>query len=236
MNIVVLSIFPGIGLMDRGFEAEGYCVVRGPDTLWGGDIRQFHVPVNRFNGLIAGPPCQDFSALSNVNPKAKDKTYGLEMLEETKRVILESGVDWFLLENVLRVPDIKIDDYYIQRFELDAHWFGGDQRRKRAFQFGSWANVNINFEVPLFESPVVEPPVMATEVKQGTRAAHRNLKYIPARPWPVICQLQGLPADFELPPFKKAEAGRAVGNGVPVHVARAWAKAIKSALYGGSHE
>jgi DNA (cytosine-5)-methyltransferase 1 len=33
---LVLSLFPGIGLFDMAFEAEGFCVVRGPDLLWGG--------------------------------------------------------------------------------------------------------------------------------------------------------------------------------------------------------
>lgn len=30
---LVLSLFPGIGLLDMAFEAEGYCVVRGPDKI-----------------------------------------------------------------------------------------------------------------------------------------------------------------------------------------------------------
>ncbi|MBA7644819.1 Modification methylase HaeIII [subsurface metagenome] len=229
--IVVLSLFPGIGLLDRGFEAEGFCVVRGPDLLWGGDVRLFHAPPGKFDGVIGGPPCQDFSALANVNPNRKKSTYGLEMLAEMKRVILEADPEWFLTENVPRVPHIEVEGYHVQRFNLDAHWFGGDQRRKRSFQFGSRKPVNIVFKVPLFESPVFAPPVMATEVKQGSRAAHRNLAYIPSRPWPELCRLQGLPEDFQLPPFKKVEAGRAVGEGVPVHVAQAWAKAIKAAIY-----
>jgi len=28
---LVLSLFPGIGLLDRAFEEEGFTVVRGPD-------------------------------------------------------------------------------------------------------------------------------------------------------------------------------------------------------------
>jgi len=28
---LVLSLFPGIGLLDMAFEQEGFCVVRGPD-------------------------------------------------------------------------------------------------------------------------------------------------------------------------------------------------------------
>jgi DNA (cytosine-5)-methyltransferase 1 len=39
--VLVLSLFPGIGLLDMAFEEEGFCVVRGPDLLWGGDIRSF---------------------------------------------------------------------------------------------------------------------------------------------------------------------------------------------------
>ena len=27
----VLSIFPGVGILDSAFEAEGFCIVRGPD-------------------------------------------------------------------------------------------------------------------------------------------------------------------------------------------------------------
>ena len=54
---LVLSLFPGIGLLDRAFELEGFCVVRGPDLLWGGDIKTFHPPAGVFDGVIGGPPC-----------------------------------------------------------------------------------------------------------------------------------------------------------------------------------
>lgn len=228
MNGFVLSLFPGVGLMDRGFEAEGFCVVRGPDLLWGGDIRSFHVPLGKFDGIIGGPPCQDFSYLNNL---WKADSYGRLMLAEAKRVIQEAGPKWFLIENVPRVPLIEVEGYHIQRFKLDAHWFGGDQRRKRVFQFGSEELARICFDVPIFESPVSAAPVMATEAEKGFRPSHRNPKYIRSRPFKELCRLQGLPEDFSLPPFKKTEAGRAIGEGVPVHVARAWAKAIKGAFY-----
>ena len=53
-NGLVLSIFPGIDLFGRAFEEKGYCVVRGPDILWGGDIRTFHPPPGVFEGVIGG--------------------------------------------------------------------------------------------------------------------------------------------------------------------------------------
>lgn len=58
---LVLSLFPGAGLLDFGFTKAGFCVVRGPDILLGSDIRMLTLDEGRFDGIIAGPPCQDFS-------------------------------------------------------------------------------------------------------------------------------------------------------------------------------
>lgn len=54
MNSLVLSLFPGIGLLDRGFEAEGFCVVRGPDLLWGGDVVHDPNPNAKEIGKVVG--------------------------------------------------------------------------------------------------------------------------------------------------------------------------------------
>lgn len=50
----MLSVFPGIDLLGRAFESEGFCVVRGLDLLWGGDVRTFHPPRGVFWGMIGG--------------------------------------------------------------------------------------------------------------------------------------------------------------------------------------
>src|SRR5258705_4889994 len=65
---LVLSLFPGIGLLDMAFEAEGFCVVRGPDVLWGGDVRRFSPPAGVFQGVIGRPPPQDFFHLADLLP------------------------------------------------------------------------------------------------------------------------------------------------------------------------
>lgn len=67
MVSLVLSLFPGIGLLDLAFEEEGFCVVRGPDLLWGGDVRRFHPPAGKFDGVIGGPPCQLYGGLANFS-------------------------------------------------------------------------------------------------------------------------------------------------------------------------
>ena len=39
---LILSLFPGLGLLDEGFTRAGFTVVRGPDVIWGGRIESFH--------------------------------------------------------------------------------------------------------------------------------------------------------------------------------------------------
>lgn len=77
-NDLALSLFPGIGLLDMAFEEAGFCVVRGPDVLWGGDVKRFHPPAGRFDGIIGGPPCQAFSQLRYM----VIRRHGVEALAE----------------------------------------------------------------------------------------------------------------------------------------------------------
>lgn len=215
--MLVLSIFPGIDMLGRGFEAEGFYVVRGPDMIWGGDIRSFHVPKS-FNGVIGGPPCQDFSNARRTAPTGE----GLAMLNEFKRIVGEAQPDWWLLENVERVPDVAINGYTTQRFDLNARECGMIQHRRRHFQFGSPISQPL-IVIPQRTSPAtqsrIEPTCMATE---GSRAERRT--------WADFCELQGLPRDFNLPGLSIEAKYRAVGNGVPIPMARVVARAIREAV------
>src|SRR5207244_8841730 len=86
---LVLSLFPGIGLLDMAFEQEGFCVVRGPDVLWGGDIRRFHPPAAKFDGIIGGPPCQMFSSLIRLVIANGHKPRFGNLIPEFERCVLE---------------------------------------------------------------------------------------------------------------------------------------------------
>jgi len=211
--MLVLSLFPGIDLLGRGFEAEGFCVVRGPDVLWGGDIRDYHVPSNRFDGVIAGSPCQDFSRKRRTAPTGN----GVQMLAEFARVVTEACPDWWLLENVPTVPDVAIPDYTVQRFDLNARECGLAQSRLRHFQFGSKRGLVV---VPERLAPAGKPELicLATEGRKKDR-----------RDWGDFCALQGLPRDFKLPGLSIAQRYAAVGNGVPVPMGRTIAAAIRDA-------
>lgn len=213
--MLVLSLFPGVGLLDSAFELEGSFVVRGPDTLWGGDICSFHVPAGHFAGVIGGPPCQDFSAARRSSPTG----YGLAMLDEYRRVVMEAQPDWWLMENVERVPDVHIDGYSTQRFDLNARECGSRQHRHRHFQFGSHGDLVVIPQRLPAPGASHEPTCMATE---GARTDRRS--------WADFCELQGLSRDFDLPGLSIEAKYRAVGNGVPVPMGRVVARAILAAV------
>lgn len=210
---LVLSLFPGAGLLDRGFQQAGFCVVRGPDTLLGQRIETFSAPAGHFTGVFGGPPCQDFSRARRKPPTG----HGRQMLAHFARVVTEAQPVWWLMENVPGVPDVHIPGFVTQRFNLFASEFGCRQRRNRSFQFGSRDGL-----------PLV--------IARGTQS---HLRLMPAADTKTTdklgkrlnfadrCEQQGLPRDFDLPGLSRTAKFRAVGNGVPVPMARAVAEAIR---------
>jgi DNA (cytosine-5)-methyltransferase 1 len=213
---LVLSLFPGIDLLGRGFEAEGFAVVRGPDLIFGQRIEDFHAPQRAFVGVIAGSPCQNFS-LAN---RTRDKAEGNRLLAEFARVVTEANPDWWLLENVPTVPTLTIPGYHTQRLDLRASECGLTQRRLRHFQYGTKDRRPIipdrdRAAIPSDRPVTTKPCCLASE---GTKTTRRNFA--------DFCELQGLPRDFDLPEWPIAFKYRAVGNGVPIPMARVIARAI----------
>jgi len=210
MASLVLSLFPGAGLLDRGFEQAGYCVVRGPDTVFGQRIEDFHAPAGHFSGVFGGPPCQDFSRARRRPPTG----HGERMLAEFGRVVTEANPDWWLMENVPGVPDVQIFGYQVQRFNLFAWEFGCRQSRNRSFQFGSRDGTGLVI-------------LRRTESHFSGRLAKAVMAKDSHRNFADLCALQGLPRWFDLPGLSRTAKIRAVGNGVPVPMARAVAEAIR---------
>ena len=208
----VLALFSGVGLLDSAFEAEGFTVVRGPDILWGGDIRSFHPGRGGFDGIIGGPPCQDFSSARRTAPVLDG--YGVEMLGEFARVVREVGPRWWMMENVDAVPDVRIDGYSWQRLDVEQAWFCA-VRRLRHIQFG--ANPEAYIEV-------APRPIVAGAQPAALACDGRSVEELKA--------LQGLPEHFDLPPFTVEAKKRAIGNGVPIVMGRVLAAAVRRAIDG----
>jgi hypothetical protein len=95
---LILSIFPGIDLLGRAFEEvwPEACLVRGPDLIFGGDVRTFHPPAGVFDGVIGGPPCQAFSRLRHL-VENNGHAVAPDLIPEFERVVSEAEPQWFLI-------------------------------------------------------------------------------------------------------------------------------------------
>lgn len=216
MKEVVLSIFPGIDLLGMAFEQEGFCVVRGPDVVWGGDIRDFHPPAGVFDGVIGGPPCKGDSLLAHLNG---DPSIGL--FHEYERILDTARPSWWVMEAVRPHPEMG---GHILR--LNNRWLGEVQSRKRYFH--SNLELEPHIEVAVFENTEYRHAVLAVHGgKEGT-VVRRMATYS----WLEMCRLQGLPEGFELPGMTRQRKRELVGNGVPLPMGRAVAKAVKKSLLG----
>lgn len=248
---LVLSLFPGIGLLDRAFEAAGFCVVRGPDVLWGGDIRGWHPPAGRFDGVIGGPPCQAFSQLRHIIRANGHKPRFGNLIPEFARCVAEAKPQWFLMENVRGAPIPWVRGYGVHEFLINNRQFGAAQNRVRRFSFG-WRGgrrllmvETVALELREYETAAcgghagtlsrvdrrrVDKPGSIREYRTGTACLRRNYKT--AWAFRELKRKQDLPADFDLPGFTVAEKCRAVGNGVPLPMGRGIAKAVREAIEG----
>lgn len=248
MTDLVLSLFPGIGMLDAAFEEEGFCVVRGPDLLWGGDVRRFHPPAGKFDGVIGGPPCQLFSRLRFLVPNAGQK-HG-NMIPEFERVVFEARPAWFVMENVPDAPVPCVNGYWpVQTLILNNRWLGEIQDRTRRFSFGVRhdlppARLDVSTDLTLFEAPeyrqAVTSSLRAVPAIGGSSKVKRTYSAEGKRHGPdrgpraafaEMCELQGLPADFLAEaPFTMSGKRQMVGNGVPLPTGRAIARAVRRAL------
>ena len=274
---LILSLFPGIGLLDMAFELEGFCIVRGPDVLWGGDIRRFHPPAGKFDGMIGGPPCQTFSRLANmVRQNGYEPKFG-NLIPEFERCVAEAQPQWFMMENVPDAPRPAVEGYGVwagvlnNRQCIDEDGKPAKQNRVRAISFGCKGERRpLMIDVCLWENTEFEYAAcggthgeggISREQYQDTPAATRaraRKRGVPialggsGKPKPAVrkstlndfvgsnikskssfrrlCELQGLPEDFDLEPFTVAAKCKAVGNGVPLPMGRALAKAVKEAM------
>jgi DNA (cytosine-5)-methyltransferase 1 len=220
MNFV-LSLFHGIDIFGRGFESEGFCVVRAGEYELGFDVRDLHLPSGKFDGVIAGTPCQQYTTVNRSRKHQKNNPlcscYGCQMLKEFCRLIDESQPTWFLLENVPAVPNIHVENYSIQRFDLRASECGLSQERLRHFQFGSLNNTKL----------IIDRQPRIVNCRQTVLGKETEAE----RPLSERCVLQGLPSDFLANSTIFTQKGKAklIANSVAFPMAKTVAKAIREA-------
>lgn len=253
---LVLSLFPGIGMLDQAFEEEGFCVVRGPDVLWGGDIRNFHPPAGRFDGVIGGPPCQAFSRLAHmVRHNGYEPKFG-NLIPEFERCIREAEPIWFLMENVPDAPLPTVDGFVVWSTCLNNRQLGETQNRVRRWSFGYRGArrvlmiETVALEPMEFEYAATGAGRIAVPVAIGGNRKPKRLRSgrtvdtnrdalsletrRSAEGFAAVKRLQGLAESFDLPGFTVEAKVKAVANGVPLAMGRAMAKAVMRAVTSAS--
>jgi len=242
---LVLSLFPGIGLLDMAFEEEGFCVVRGPDLLWGGDIKRFHPPANKFDGVIGGPPCQAFSRLRYFVVH-NGLRVAENLIPEFERCVVEAQPRWFLMENVPEAPICRPATAHIVHSEqvVDV-WCGGETTRKRRFDFGTLCGAPLRIVGEALHRVDPMPTVTAsggtppdwkpTPRHLATRKGKAATGFKSKAYLAVAKRDQGLPPDFlDKAPFTVAGKIKVIGNGVPLAMGRAVAAAVIKAVTGNA--
>ena len=226
MTELVLSLFPGVGLLDRAFAqartADGkraFCIVQAQDKITGGDIRDFAGVPGLIRGVVAGPPCQGFSVANSF--RLDDEHHSVknsrEMLQHTCRIITECEPEWFLIENVPCVPDVLIDGYSVQRIPITDLECGGMQLRSRHVQFGSR------------NGDIIRPKRvndLTRNRKKGRKTKSVTTKTDAWTDFPDLCYRQGLDEPIELPGWFRTAKFKAVGNGVPLRMGKTLAEAV----------
>ena len=235
---LILSIFPGIDILGLAFEIEGldeWCLVRGPDPIYGGLIHNFHPPEGVFWGVIGGPPCQIHSGMKKLNPRAGEGDG--DLIPEFCRVVGEANPLWWLMENVPQATIPAVPGYRVQHLRLNNRqmaWspdgYGGvgpEQTRDRAFHFGTLGGETLSLHVAPRANDRKAPTVLA---------GHGPTKWQRAKTGgnvtvPMMCLLQGLPEDFaERLPFTEHDKRKVIGNAVPLYLGRELARAIRRAM------
>lgn len=251
---VVLSVFPGIDLLGMAFKREGFCVVQGGDVIFGSDIRTEHYPPGRFDGIIGGPPCQAFSRLAHmVRHNGYEPKFG-NLIPEFERVVREAQPRWFVMENVPGAPTPAVEGYDVHSYALnnrqclDEDGRSATQNRVRRISWG-WSRANgrprppLLIDVTLWESPVFEyaatggsarpiainPGGKPKRFRDGKSAMPFNSRSRQAAR--ELCRKQGLDESFLAHvPFRQDALCKAIGNGVPLPMGRAIAKAVREAF------
>lgn len=176
------------------------------------------------------------------------------LIPEYERCVREAAPSWFLVEEVPDAPLPNVPGYMVQDQVLLDVEVGGHTSRRRRFSFGSrLAAVSAGtVRLPRFAVDTLAlhrpDPAQAVLASGGYSAVdggvasksntHRNrhkrragqLGRADAKYFRQAVKLQGLPEDFDLPGFLVEEKVRAIGNGVPLAMGRAVARAVRATL------
>ena len=119
MNEIILDLCGGTGSWSQYYKKNGYDVrlITLPDN----DVRLF-IPPNNAYGVLAAPPCTEFSFAKHFHGKGNythNYKEGLEIVSACMRIILTCNPKFWAIENPrgylknwLGVPAMTFEPYY----------------------------------------------------------------------------------------------------------------------------
>jgi hypothetical protein len=138
MNRIILDLCGGTGSWSKPYRDAGYDV--RIVTLPENDVR-LYIPPKDVWGILAAPPCTEFSVAKHFHGKGNythNFTTGLEIVSACMRIILTASPVWWALENPkgylrrwLGEPVVSFDP-----------WWYGDPYKKRT---DLWGEFNVPF-------------------------------------------------------------------------------------------
>lgn len=149
----ILDLCAGSGAWSEPYERAGYEVVKV--TLPENDVREFVPPVG-VHGVLAAPPCDQFSLARNGHKSPRNLFAALEVVCACLRVIALARPSWWALENPVGLVGKWLGT---PRDVFQPHEFG-DPWTKRTALWG-------NFTIPT-RGPFVTPTTSA--MKRSTAA------------------------------------------------------------------
>jgi DNA (cytosine-5)-methyltransferase 1 len=189
--------------------------------------------------------------MRHIQPLAGQKHGNL--IPEYERVVSEAAPEWFVMENVRDAPLPVVDGYRVHAQLMKDVWVGGETSRVRRISFGTADGRHLGIKQTALHT--LEPEVSALAgsgcsvpvalVRDG-KGGHRPKKqYGNSGPRTALgrggnsadnyafkLRQQGLPPDFlSDAPFTAGGKSHAVGNGVPLPMGRAVARAVKAAMF-----
>lgn len=217
----ILSLCTSAGLLDRAWIDAGHEVVAGCEiaphkraiyqAFCGGkhlahDIRDLAdlVRGQHFDGIIGGIPCQSFSKLRSI----RDAKFP-DLTEPAQAVLDACSWDWFLFENVARLPLRGATHTMMNAM----HYGKPHQSRVRWFTHSP----NITPAPAPYRGSVddlVAYPVVAGRIYGPKRGA----------------VLQGWPEFASLTQFPCVQLQEALADGVPRGLAEAWIRGIERSM------
>jgi site-specific DNA-cytosine methylase len=249
----VLNLFSGMGLSSAGFRHAGWDVVEvelNPTVLHLSEVyhKQFTNPpilhilgnaleitddqLNQFDAIWCSPPCQSRSP-ANQTGNVENPEFAQDLLEWSLNLVKRFPQKTIWVENVLGRS--KKDNQWGEIY--NAHQFGTDQNRNRI--------IGGNYPKPEILKPYQKvysgicPTVTATEYKGCASDTRRASRFYGRRitlqeaayhmdifnPTDTIRDLEKAMLPGYTPGRWRQEIYRGLGNGVPVKMAAAFAKA-----------